>query len=141
MALEEYPQTIPDESDWISFSQRIIDIRNDDIVQLNELLRVSSYNSGFSRQTNLITSDQDIGEANIYNDIDATSGVITVDLNASPTDGDTHYFTKSDISVNAITVDGNGKNINGSTSLSLTSQYDTMMLVYLGNAGEWRRFI
>jgi hypothetical protein len=141
MALEEYPKIINEEESLVTFVQRIIAIREDDISQLNEILRLSSYNSGFTRQTNAVSSDTDIGSTDLYNDIDATSGAVTVDLNPNPTNGDTHYFAKLENSGNAVTVDGNGKNINGSASLSLTSQYDTMMVVYMGAADEWRRFI
>ena len=142
MALEEYPKIIPADPRALAvFLQRIVEIRDDDVSQLNLLLEQTSYNVGFSKQTNNFTSDESIGRVNLYNDIDATSGVITITLEANPIDGQTHYIAKSDSSANAVTVDGNGNNINGSASLALSSQYDKMMIVYMGTADEWRRYI
>lgn len=142
MALEEYPKIIPADIDsLVVFIQRIVEIRDDDVAQLNLLLERASYNTGFAKLTSNFTSDESIGRTNLYNDIDATGGAITITLDASPIDGQTHYIAKNDASGNAVTVDGNGKNINGSASLALSSQYDIMLIVYMGTNGEWRRWI
>jgi len=142
MALEEYPKIIPADIESLAgFIQRIVEIRDDDVSQLNLLLGQASYNTGFAKQTNDFDSDESIGRTNLYNDVDATGGVRTITLDADPIDGQTHYIAKRDASGNAVTVDGNGKTINGSASLSLASQYDKMIITYMAKADEWRRWI
>ena len=142
MAFEEYPKIVPMHKDTTElFIQRIIEIRDDDIAQLNNLVENASYNVGFSKQTNDFTTNGSIGKVNLYNDIDATLGAITITLEQFPIDGQTHYIAKSDVSGNVVTVAGNGNNINGSASLPLNSQYDKMMIVYMGKSEEWRRWI
>lgn len=58
---------------------------------------------------------------------DATSGAITVTLPlAKPNKQKVYIIKKTDSSANAITIDGNGaETIDGATTQSLASQYDT----------------
>lgn len=66
---------------------------------------------------------------------DATSSPVTVLLPTSVT-GDSVVVVKIDASGNLVTVDGNGTTINGSSTVLITSQYDSLTFV-LG-ATEWR---
>lgn len=142
MALEEYPDILlRDVDSLVTFLERIVETRNDDVAQLNVLLELSSYNSGFARLTSIFTANETIGRTNLYSDVDATSGNLTIKLDPTPIDGQTNYIAKSDSGSNTVTVDGNGKNINGTSSLVLTSQYDKLMVVYMGGSDEWRKWI
>jgi len=67
--------------------------------------------------------------------VDSTAGAVTVQLPATPANGDTFVFTKTDASGNAVTVDGNGSTIEGAANATLTNQYDAIELVYTGT--EW----
>lgn len=142
MALEEYPKIIPaDAASIVRFVERIVEIRDDDVAQINGLIETADYNVGFSKQSNNFTADETIGRVNLYNDVDATAGVVTIDLDPDPIDGQTHYIAKSDAGGNAVTVDGNSNTINGSATISLAAQYDVALVVFMGTAGEWRRWI
>ena len=141
-SIEEYPKIIPADIDSLAkFLQRIVEIRDDDISIINKLLSEVSYNTGFAKTTNEFITDETIGRSNIYNDVDASSGNITISLDPDPIDGQTYYIAKSDATGNTVTVSGNGKTINGGASLVLAARYDTIMIVYMGNADEWRRWI
>lgn len=140
--IEEYPDILSEDlQDIVKFLQRIVEQRDDDVTAFNQLASEAAYDVGFAKKTYEWTADDDIGRYNLYNDGDATGGNITLTLDSSPRDGQTHYFSKIDASGNTVTIDGNGKNINGSATLALSTQYDTMLITYMGNAGEWRRWI
>ena len=64
--------------------------------------------------------------------VDATSGDVTLTLTAAATLGDGFwcYVRKADASVNAVIIDPDGsETVNGSATLSLTTQYDQRLLV------------
>ena len=83
-----------------------------------------------------ITSNTSVDQSKEYLDVDASSSAVTITLPSSPSTGQLYTITKNDSSANAVTVDGNGKTINGSTSHTLSSQYDKVRIIYTGT--EWR---
>ena len=140
MSFDEYPaiEIEAPSDEVIDVLRRIIDLRAEDVVLLNQLVRFNSYESGFARQTASKNADYSAGVDDLALDIDSSSGVVTVTLIASPTDGQTHIISKADSSSNNVTISGNGKNINGAASISFNTQYTGRMLIYMGGAGEWR---
>lgn len=65
---------------------------------------------------------------------DSTSGVITVNLPASPTFGETYIIVDSagTSNTNNITIAGNGHNINGASSLIMSNSYASNRVCYNG---------
>lgn len=80
-------------------------------------------------------SAQDITK--YFTTVDSTGGNTTVNLPASPEDGDTYVVTKS-VASNNVVVEGNGKNINGASSETLVSLDTTWVFTY--NGTEWRAY-
>lgn len=140
MSLQEYPaiETSADTSQVIDILRRIIDLRYEDVVLLNELLRTESYNSGFARSSLSVGVDLLVGEDNFAIDVDASGAARTITLLSDPKDGLMHIISKSDATANNITIDGNGNNINGAASISFNTQYEGRYLIYMGGSGEWR---
>lgn len=137
--MQVYPQLYTDSiNEIIKVIKRIINIRNEDVAEFNELNRIRGYQSGFCHATKSISSAYSAGLNDLYIDVNATGGAVIVTLPASPVDGETHFISKNDASGNAVTVSGNGKNINGSATISTTTRYATHRLVYMGGSGEWR---
>lgn len=64
----------------------------------------------------------------------------TITLPASPTTGQTYKVIdgSGNASVNNITLDGNGKNINGSSTLTINTNYEVKTLIY--NGTEWSAY-
>lgn len=79
----------------------------------------------------------------IASNADATSpryvctASLTLTLPATPDDGDTFWVKTTAASV---TIAGNGKNIDGSSTYSLASAYDSVILIYTSATGEWLTF-
>lgn len=65
----------------------------------------------------------------------ANSTAITIKLDDGPSDGDEVIVNRN--GVGTITVDGNGNTINGESTLTVTSRYDSYRLSYNAIAGEW----
>lgn len=137
--MQDYsPIITPDVGLLAQVVRQLLIMRNDDVAELNNLLELRGYQSGFCHSTLSITASYAAGVGDLYIDADATSGAVTVTLHPTPLDGQTHYVAKNDATGNAVTLAGNGHNINGSATLALSSQYDTACVVYMGGAGEWR---
>jgi len=64
-----------------------------------------------------------------------TSG-ITVDLPATPQDGDT-YVIKDGVGIGDQTVDGNGHNIDGSATFLMGTSYQSIVVVFCSDLNEW----
>lgn len=113
-------------------------LRDDDISEIGELLRLNGYQSGFQRSTKQVDAAYDVGSTDLY--LNAVGGAlgITLTLDPDPTDGQTHEIWKNDAGIGAVTIDGGSLNINGSGTLALALQYDAAVLVYMAAAGEWR---
>jgi len=138
MTLRDYPYIESrDTQGIISTLERIVDIRQDDISQLNEQLRSEGYDKGFRRTTASKSSAYSAGENDYVIDVNANSGAVTITLLANPVDGQEHTVIKNDASGNAVTIDANGGTINGSSTISITTQYQGRRLIYIGDA-EWR---
>lgn len=137
--MEKYPKiALIGTEDIKKVLQRVVELRDQDVIQINEMNRLNSYQSGFYRSTLTKTADYAIGLNDLTVDFNATTGNITATLLASPTDGETHKLSKLDSSGNTVTINGNGLNINGSSTLVLTSQYSDVEITYIGGSGEWR---
>lgn len=67
--------------------------------------------------------------------VDASIAQVTVTLQVTPRDGDTITIKKIDSSVNNVVIAGNGNNIDGQTTQTITSQYDSFTLGY--DSGQW----
>lgn len=137
--MQEYP-TLQNDSNiaLADFIKRITELREEDMAEINELLRIRSYQSGFTHATKTILADYYIGVGDLFLDCDTSAGNITAYLPANPVDGELHHITKNDVSANSVRVDGNGININGTTHQDLGSHYDFIKVVYMGGSGEWR---
>ena len=68
---------------------------------------------------------------------DAVGGAFDITLISSPTDGQVYFVRRVNAGANDVTIAGNGKNINGVSSIALTSQYESVILIYNDNDGEW----
>jgi hypothetical protein len=68
---------------------------------------------------------------------DAVGGAFSVTLIASPVDGQTYTIRRVNSGANDVTIAGNSVNINGAASIALTSQYESVVLIYNANDGEW----
>lgn len=140
--MEDYAQLEGEElNDIANVIRRIIEQRNDDITENDALVEAVNFN-GLNRtdvQEEVATAE--FGSNTFHLDVDATAGVATATLPASPISNRLASIAKADVSANAVTVDGNGKNINGSATISLASQYDNALLIFIGGADEWRRLI
>lgn len=138
--MDLYPKILKDTlEDAISVIKCMIKYREDDVSQFNQNVALNSYQSGFRRQTVSMAANYAVGQDDLA--VDATGGGagITLTLSASPFDGQTHEFFKSDAGAGAITISGNGKNLNGSATASIAAQYGWMRVIYIGDAGEWRK--
>jgi len=92
-------------------------------------LKVANYSSGPTT----------IGDETIVTG-DATGGAFTLNLPAVGSNTDRVLVVmKKDASGNAVTLSGNGANINGSASVSLSTQYDVAMVFC--NGTEWFRIV
>jgi hypothetical protein len=67
--------------------------------------------------------------------VDASSGAVSVTLDSSVV-GDVVYVTKRDSSANAITVSATTGTIDGASSVSITTQYETLTFCRIG-ASAW----
>lgn len=119
---------------------RLLLLRVEDVTEFNALASLRGYQNGFAHSTTPISASYSAGRGDLYIDVDATSAGVTVTLDSDPLDGQTHHVFKLDSSGNAVTVSGNGKNINGSATASTTTQYGGLHLVFMGDAGEWRKW-
>ena len=80
------------------------------------------------------TADYTATDSDCVIDVDATSGDVTITLQAV-TAGRSMHIRRTDNSSNTVTVDGDGaETINGNTAISLASQYDAVHLI--GNSAE-----
>lgn len=94
----------------------------------NEGFSLNGYNANSASTVNL-SFDPTV------QDVDATSGAVTVNLPlASRDDGETYFIKKIDSSGNAVTVTANsGDLIDGAATYPLATQYDWVMLVSTGS--------
>lgn len=69
-------------------------------------------------------------------DDDTAVGIVTVTVGDTPDDGQTHTVKKLGTTGN-VNVSGNGKNIDGSATLSLTTQYQVATILYSAEKDEW----
>lgn len=136
--MESYPSlNREDLEDVVSVLLRVIEQREDDIVEVDRIQEGLSFRKSLRPAMRIVTSDDQLGAGDFNIDADASSAAITIDLDPSPINFPVVVISKSDNSGNAVTIDGNGNEINGSTTLVLSSQYDTAMLQWMGS--EWRR--
>lgn len=137
--MEQYPRLLANTlSEVISKLRTMIDLRDDDVEEVNAIKRTSGHETGFARATKSVSAAYSAGENDLYIDGTGGGGGITITLAASPKDGQTHKIAKADAGAGAVTISGNGKNINGSATLALAAQYNSATIVYIGGAGEWR---
>jgi hypothetical protein len=89
---------------------------------------VARFTRSITRVTE-VTEDYTVEPEYYWIRVDASSGAITITLPPVGSLGRPIGIMKSDSSVNAVTVDGNGsETIEGSTTQSLTAQYDAILL-------------
>ena len=138
MTFGNYPHVLNNNIE--SVVQSIVESRDDDIKILDEIVRRINTGMIFNNAAQYVSGATQVGDSDGAIDVDASSGAVTITLESSPTNGQIHLVSKSDSSANAVTIDGNGNNINGSTTYSLTAQYDSITCVFIGGAGEWRIF-
>jgi len=123
--VEEYPSIgNRDEEGIAGVVDRIVELQNDFVTEFNGLICAINFNGVNRTDVQEITGTAEAGSNTFHVDVDATGGVVTVDLPTSPISNRIYSIAKADNSGNAVTVDGNGKNINGSATISLGSQYD-----------------
>jgi len=127
------------DEDVVEVLQHILQLREEeDIPDFTNITSRLTRGDIFSTMADTTTASIILATTTYHMDVDATSGVITVTLEPSPVDGQTHSVAKTDAGGNAVTVSGNGKNINGSATSSLASQYDTEQYIFIADNDEWR---
>lgn len=67
----------------------------------------------------------------------ASGGAFTLTLPVSPYSGQILIVKKTDASANAVTISGNGKTIDGSSSVSIATQYQSLTLQYDPTSSGW----
>lgn len=92
--------------------------------------------SYFNRETDVAassTASKTLG-AEFYWPVDATSGAVTITLPPANTWlGKKYLIKKTDASANAVTINRSGSDtVDGATSVSLTTRYDSILLVSNG---------
>lgn len=138
MALKDYPFVIDEsKAGLVELLTKIVELRQDDIIQLNEQLDNEGYKQGFKRITLSTNEDYTAARSDFILDVDSTTAGKTVTLDDDPVDGQMHIIIKNDAS-NNLTISGNGNNINGSSTNTLTAQYEWRLVIFIGAAGEWR---
>jgi hypothetical protein len=65
--------------------------------------------------------------------VDASGGGVTINLPASPNDGDFIDIKKTDSSSNTVTISGNGNNVDGVANVYLYVQYESICIVSDGS--------
>jgi len=65
-------------------------------------------------------------------DVDTTSGDITITMPASPAARKYYNIVKISADMNKVIINGNGNNINGTATIALLSQYDSMETRFTG---------
>ena len=126
MAVPEIPKTPATEEDWftrdwIKYFQGL----KDHLLDIHRwVLKTAAYTATNSER---ILADT------------ATTAAFTVTLLASPKTGWTVYFhdPNGNWATDNLTLDGNGKNVMGASTLVLSTNNDTLGVVYSGS--EWRR--
>lgn len=132
---ESFPNPeITESPEW----KRIVsDSREDDISAFALIAGRQVFGKGMSPNISIVTASTGITSANFMIDVDATLGVVIIDLPTTGiTVGQIYNIAKSDASINAVTVDGDGNTINGAATLSIPTQYQSRMLQF--NGTEWR---
>lgn len=71
--------------------------------------------------------------------VSITAGGITVSVPASPSSGDYLYLkdTNGNATASNIVISGNGHNIDGSSTLTFTTNYSALFIVYNGSTTSW----
>lgn len=77
-----------------------------------------------------------VQDGDLFIRVDSSGGALTITNQASPFVGHEVEIFKNSSDGNIITISGNGKTMNGSSTLTLTNQYDGFHLRY--NGIEWR---
>lgn len=93
--------------------------------------------TGSSWTTATVNTDITITAETFYTDVDASGANRTITLTASPTNGETHYITKTDATANTVTIGGNGHNINGASTKVISTQYVSYEVSYNSTDGAW----
>jgi hypothetical protein len=92
---------------------------------------------GLRVETNDKTSAYTLVAVDFNITADAVGGAFSLTLIASPTDGQTYTIRRVNSGANDVTIAGNSVNINGAASIALTSQYESVVLIYNADDGEW----
>lgn len=70
--------------------------------------------------------------------LDSSGGIFTIDLPASPVNGQYYVFIQVSGVTSVVTIDGNGKNIDGAGTTTVSaSTYSKKALMYIGITDEW----
>ena len=133
----DYP--IPNGLNTLEVLQTIRDVRLEDLNDDREERQRASFNQALRPRARTISSSEDAGRFDFMFSVDASSGAVAVTLPESPRANQIYVMVKKDSSGNAASFGGNGKNINGSGSMSVTTQYDRIMIQYVADSDEWIR--
>lgn len=105
-------------------------------------VRFNTFGSGLNMRSRTVTSTASVAATDFSVAGDATAGAITLNLvqaNGTGNAGRLHWFVKTDASANAVIIDPSGsETINGASTLSLTSQWETACIQSFG-ASNWIR--
>lgn len=69
--------------------------------------------------------------------LDATLGIFTLTMPATPADGEVWMFYEVAGLATAITIDGNGRNINGAGTFTFNVAYRARAFIYDSTADAW----
>lgn len=91
------------------------------------------------RNVNNLTGDGSattISQGDYLVPVDTSSNSETVNLPASPADGEEHVIKRN--GTNSVTVDGNGNNIDGATTQTIGSDDGTLTVIFSSSLSEWQ---
>lgn len=130
------PQEFPKDA-YLTADERLNRINEiwDDFITEFKVVRNATLQD--ANRTVTVTTDYYPSRNDVTIDCDTSGGNVTVYLDPSPIDGQTHVVTKSTAG-NQVTVDGNGHDINGSATHSMSGHYKTHSYRFLGGIEEWR---
>lgn len=114
----------------------LVNERKRDINEIDEIKRLSGYQSGFARKTRTVTANDVVGNHE-FALFGTTSGSdVTLTLDNNPDDGQTHVIKADSGNANNIIIDGDDNDIDGVGTKTLAADAG-VIIIYFGNEGEW----
>ncbi len=132
--MREYPTNLSPED----FNRYVSQLRTEDIAEFNRNVQRQHFDNGFYPKSRVVSSNTTLGLVDYMVDVDTSGGDVTVTLpDVKGIRNKVVVIAKSKAG-NTLTIDGGSKNINGSATLSVTTQFWSYNLQFIQDANEWR---